>query len=263
MTSPHWPSLRPSLVDHGRLLHSITVEGELLVQAATGARESLPVPSRPGVTLGDAVRHTGSEYQRALAWLRSGTEPADWQRVPAPGQDVVGFHVEGREALVAELAAHEPDEPCDTWWPADRTYGFWRRRMAHETAVHRVDVQGAMGMSVDPVEEDFAADGIDEALLFWFGYRLAQRGMTATQHGAVGVMTAGYTWLAVLGRVRSSARRVPAVDAQAADAVVAGEPMSVYLWVWGRVSDQAVEISGDPDAKGQLWALLHIATGTR
>jgi uncharacterized protein (TIGR03083 family) len=259
--TPHWPALRPSLVDYGRLLHSITVEGELLVQAATGAREHLPVPNRPGVTLGEAVRHTGSEYQRTLAWIRGGGPPADWQRAPAAGQDVVQFHTSGRQAVVAELSEHEPDEPCDTWWPQDRTYGFWRRRMAHETAVHRVDVQGAMGMRLEPIDDEFAADGVDEALLVWFGHRLGLLGMTATDQGAVGVIAADRSWLAVLSRVRSTARRVPPVDARAADAQVTGDPMNVYLWAWGRLSHDAVEFDGDIEAGMQFWALMRAATG--
>jgi hypothetical protein len=257
----HWPSLRRSLVDYGRLLQSITVEGELLVQAAQGAREDLPVPGRAGVTLGEVVRQTGSEYRRVLAWIRDQAPPYDWQRAPAEGQDAVEFHTSGRQAVIAELSAHEPDEPCDTWWPQDRTFGFWRRRLAHETAVHRVDVQAAMSLPITPIDDDFAADGVDEALLLWFGHRLAMRGMTATDQGAVGVITAGRSWLAVLSRVRSTARRVPAVDARAADAVVTGDPMNVYLWVWNRRPHQAVHVSGDIDAGMQLWALLQVATG--
>ncbi len=132
--------------------------------------------------------------------------------------------------------------------------------MAHETAVHRIDVQGAIGLDIDPIADDFAADGIDEVLLLWFGHRLAQLGMTATSQGAVGIMTADRAWLTILSTARSSARRVPAVDARAADAVITGSPMNVYLWLWGRVPDWAVEISGDFDASAQLWALLRSAT---
>lgn len=259
MTAAYWPSLRPSLVDYGRLLDGITLEGELLARSAAGVAGNLPVPGRPGVTLAEAVRHTGSAYRQVLAWIRGGEPPDEWQRT-ADDDDLIAFHTDGRRALVAELAAHNPNEPCATWWPADRSYGFWRRRMAHDTAVHRVDVQGAIGMEIDPIDPDFAADGIDEALLLWFGYRLAELGMTATSQGAVGVEAAGRSWLAVLGKVRSSARRVPAVDARAADALVTGSPMAVYLWLWGRLPDRAVTVEGDLDAFAQLWSLLRLAT---
>lgn len=261
MTGPHWPTMRRSLVDYGRLLEVVTLEGELLARSATGARGDLPVPGCPGATVADTVRHTGSLYREVLAWIRRGERPSERLRV-LEGEDLVAFHTSGRRALVAELAAHQPDQACATWYPPERTYGFWRRRMAHDTAVHRVDVQAAIGLDVADVEADFAADGIDEVLLVWFGHRLAQLGMTATATGAVGIETASRAWLAVLDRVRSSARRVPAVDARAADALVTGDPSAVYLWLWGRLPDQSVRITGDYDASAQLWGLLRLATKT-
>jgi uncharacterized protein (TIGR03083 family) len=258
----YWPSMRPTLVDHGRLLDGITLDGELLVRAAAGARGDLEVPGTAGGTLADAVRHTGVAYRRALAWIRAGEQPDEWQQAPPgiEGDDLIAFHTAGRRALVAELSAHRPEEPCATWWPDDRTCGFWRRRMAHETAVRRIDVQAAVGLEPTPIEPDFAADGIDEILMLWFGHRLTQLRRPATSSGATGVETAGRAWLAILSRVRNTARRVPAVDARAADAEVTGDPMNVYLWLWGRVPDQAVETSGDYEASAQLWALLRLAT---
>jgi len=255
----YWPSLRPSLVDYGRLLDAITLEGELLARSAMGARGDLEVPGRPGFTVDETVRHTGSLYRRVLAWIRLGEPPDVWQRAP-DDDDLIAFHTEGRRALVAELAAHAPDERCATFWPADRTYGFWRRRIAHDTTVHRVDVQAAIGPEVGTVDADFAADGIDEILLLWFGHWLAELGYTANAQGAVGIETAGRAWMAILNPARSSARRVPAVDARAADAVITGSPMNIYLWLWGRVPDQAVEFDGDIDASAQLWGLLRMAT---
>jgi len=261
VTGLHWPSLRPTLIDHGRLLHAITVEGELLAGAATGAPPDPPVPGCPGSTVASTVEHTGSVYLETLDWIRGGDRPDRRRRAP-DGEDLVAFHTEARQALVLELAAHAPGEPCATPWPDNRTYSFWRRRMAHETAVHRVDVQAALGVDVAPVAVDFAADGVDELLLFWFGRRLAQIGMTATNQGAVGIQVSDLSWIAILGRARSTARRVPAVDARAADAVVTGDPMDVYLWLWGRRPDRSVEITGDIHATAQLWALLRTATGS-
>ena len=52
-------------------------------------------------------------------------------------------------------------------WPFGkmRPAGFWARRMTHETAVHRADGQLATG-AVPVIEQDIAADGIDEWLTF-------------------------------------------------------------------------------------------------
>ena len=45
---------------------------------------------------------------------------------------------------------------------------FWARRQAHETAIHRVDAELAHG-AVTPFDADFAADGVDELIMGFFG----------------------------------------------------------------------------------------------
>lgn len=250
------------LIDYGRMLDVVSSEGHLLLDAARtalpqGARNQ--VPGCPGLTLGETVRHVGAVHRVARLWVAHGRQPQQWQRAPLDG-DVVTFVRTGLSELVAELANHDPAAPCDTWWPADRTCGFWRRRMAHETTVHRVDVQASAGVPVDAVDDPVALDGIDEVLFLWFAHRLGELGMASPQHGTVGISGGDRHWLAVFEPGRSAARRVGQVDARAADAVVSGRPMPLYLWMWGRAPDQTVEISGDPEAAAQLWALLRPAT---
>ena len=256
MTAP-----RP-LIDHGRMLDVVGIEGELLLDAAEAALPDSarnPVPGCPGLTLGETVRHVGSVHRVARRWVADGGPPEHWQRTPIDG-DLVGFVRVGLEELVAELARHDPEAPCDTWWPANRTHGFWRRRMAHETTVHRVDVQAAAGGQVDPVDDAVALDGIDEVLYLWFGHRLGQLGMSSPRQGVVGLSAAGRHWLAVFEPGRSIARRVEETDVLAADAAVRAEAMPLYLWMWGRAPDQSVRISGDLEGAAQLWALLRPAT---
>jgi hypothetical protein len=132
--------------------------------------------------------------------------------------------------------------------------------MAHETTVHRVDVQAAAGGPVHPVDPEVALDGIDELLFLWFGYRLGELRMSATQHGTVALSAADRRWLAIFEPGRSTARRVGEADARGADAIVSGTPMEVYLWSWGRLPDQSVRIAGDQEAVAQLWTLLRPAT---
>ena len=47
--------------------------------------------------------------------------------------------------LVEQLDSHRPGDHAATWWPPDQTVGFWLRRMAHETSIHRRDVESAVG----------------------------------------------------------------------------------------------------------------------
>ena len=70
------------------------------------------------------------------------------------------------EALVAQCQVAPPADPCWTTVHRDLggTVGFWPRRMANETLVHRWDAEvgaGIVGPAMDPV---VAADAIDEYL---------------------------------------------------------------------------------------------------
>lgn len=249
-----------ALIDHGRLLDVLHWEVELIVDAAEGARHDARVPSCPGLTIGETVRHLGSVYRMVVAWLREGKRPGQWQRDPSPGESAGDYMRAGFAELADELASRDPGTPAGTWWPADQTAGFWRRRMAHETTIHRTDVQSAAGLALDDIADEVALDGIDEALLLWFGHRLDVLGVSGTRNGSVGVLAADRYWVAKAGPSVTDAERTERSAALAADAVVSGAPMRVYLWLWGRLATAAVDTDGDEDAVAQLWALLRLAT---
>ncbi|HEY2723669.1 MAG TPA: maleylpyruvate isomerase family mycothiol-dependent enzyme [Pseudonocardiaceae bacterium] len=250
------------LIDYGRMLDVIGIETELILAAAermTPRTAQAEVPGCPGLTLAETLRHVGSVHRVARLWVRYGRQPTHWQRAPVDG-DLASFVRTGFSSLLIELSRHAAESSCDTWWPADRTHGFWRRRMAHETTVHRVDVQAAAGGPVDPIEPDVALDGIDELLFLWFGHRLAELRMSSSQLGAVALAAGDRYWLAIFERGRCTPRRVEEAEARAADAMVSGTPTEVYLWGWGRLPDQSVRISGDYEAVARLWTLLRPAT---
>jgi uncharacterized protein (TIGR03083 family) len=250
----------PVLIDYGRLLNAIGVEIEVLLSAAEGSRPELPIPACPGLTLGETVRHVGSTYRMALTWMRTGQRPGSWQCRPVDEHGRFEYARSGAAALVAELAAHDPAETCATWWPADQTYGFWRRRMAHETAIHRMDVQEAVGREADPVDDDFALDGVDEVLTLWFIRRLAMLGVRGTRRCRVLIHCGGHRWLATVGGEENSTERVPVGERPTVDGVVSGTPLEMYRWLWGRLPQWVIQHDGDADAIAQVWALLRLAT---
>ena len=255
-----------TLVGYGRLLEAVETEGELLASSAIGTNPDAEVPGCPGLALGETVRHVGSLYRMVLSWLRAGERPTSWQREPDLGQPVEEYLLAGLRAVVDHLGAHDPEDPCSTWWPEHQAYGFWYRRLAHETTVHRMDVQGAAHIGLDGVADDIALDGIDEILSLWFVHRLTVMRVSGTRHGRVRVRTGGREWIARSTPAGTSAWRVedsnettePAVPD---DAVVFADPMSTYRWMWGRLSPhRGVEREGSDDAVAQLWALLRLAT---
>jgi uncharacterized protein (TIGR03083 family) len=248
------------MIDVGRLLTVLADEGELLVEVVHRASAEAPVPTCPGLTIGETARHVGSVYRMVWSWLLEGRRPERWQRDPPPGQSVVEYLREGHRALLELLDAHDPEEQASTWWPADRTYGFWTRRMAHETTIHRIDVQAAAGAEITEVDDDVAVDGVDEALALWFGQKLQMLGLSGTKAGSVGVRTGGHHWIARSGPSETAAWRCSEQEAGRAEATVTGSSTRLYLWLWGRSSLTSVTVSGQHDAAGQLWALLRLAT---
>ncbi|MCO1581734.1 maleylpyruvate isomerase N-terminal domain-containing protein [Crossiella sp. SN42] len=249
-----------ALIDPARLLDTLRAEGELLAVCAAGADLGSAVPAWPRRTLGEAVRAAAHGYRLALSWLRTGAPPLVTPAEQEPAEPLPDQLRSGLRELAEELAAHDPYAPCPTWWPADSSYGFWRRRIAHESTLHRVDAQSAAGEQLLEIAPEFAVDGVDEALLLWLGYRLGRLGITGPQRGTVGLRTGGHAWLVHTGPEGTVAERVSATEAAGADGLVTGEPMSVYLWLWGRVPDRTVTLAGSRDATAQLWALLRLAT---
>ncbi|MGH3877848.1 MAG: maleylpyruvate isomerase N-terminal domain-containing protein [Actinophytocola sp.] len=249
-----------ALVDYGRLLEVLEVEGELLASSALGADPHLPVRHAEGMTLGETVRHVGSVYRMVVAWLRSGTQPTRWQRAPIPGQTLVEYLRAGHRDILAELSAHDPADGAPTWWPLDQTYGFWCRRLAHETTVHRYDVQdAAAAMTVTGrVSDEIALDGIDEVLSLWFTHRLGVLGVTNSWTGRVAVAAGRRRWIAQITASGTSAW--PASADEPVEATVFSDPAGMYLWLWGRRSIGTATADGDPAGVDQLWHLLRLAT---
>lgn len=226
-------------MDYLRLLRA---DAELLAGAATAAGAEALVPSCPGWTVRDLVEHTGSVYAHKVACMQLGRRPAEgeWSLGPAPGQELVAWFREQLAGLLAELEARDPASPAYTWYPPDQTAGFWRRRMAQETAVHRVDAELAAGEAT-PVERELAVDGVDELLSVFLGGPWYE---DEPQPGASGetfaVRTSGRVW-----RVTLEERALPVTTEEGpAVASVAGEPHDVLMWLWGRPAT-GVEIDGD------------------
>jgi uncharacterized protein (TIGR03083 family) len=151
-------------MDHDRYLQLIEHDGTRLGAAARHADLAAAIPSCPGWTVGDCVAHTAEVYQHKVACMRLGRSPGDdYEQRPPDGVDLLDWFDGSLALLLSELRARGPGAPAYTWWPPDQTVGFWYRRMAQETAVHRWDAQEATG-EPEPIDAALAADGIDELI---------------------------------------------------------------------------------------------------
>ena len=216
------------------------------------------VPCCPGWTVEEALVHTGSVYSHKVACMRLPEGPqskGDWDHGPAEGRDPVEWFRERFDELVSELTTRGPDAPSATWYDDDQTVGFWFRRMAQETAVHRVDVEGGMDV-VTPVADDLAVDGIDEVLDWFLRYQNEDVGPDGPGRGTVAVRTGDHIWRTTLTADEAQLAREPGP----AQAVVSGEPSELLLWLWGRRPDSAVTREGDQELLGAFRERLRVVT---
>lgn len=216
------------------------------------------VPACPGWTVGEALLHTGEVYSHKVACIRLPEGPQstdDWNHGPAEGEDAVAWFRERRDELLGELTSRGPDTPCYTWHEDHQTVAFWYRRMAQETAVHRVDVESGFD-AVTPIDHELAVDGIDEVLDWFLSYQNEDVGPDGPGRGTVAVRTGDHIWRTTLTADEAQLSRQPG----AADAVVSGEPSELLLWLWGRRPDGAVTWEGDVDLLRALRERLRVVT---
>jgi len=217
-----------------------------------------PVPSCPGWRVADVVAHTAEVYAHKVACTRLQAEPDLWPPPEHAGREPLELFDDSLSGLLAMFEYEGPEAPSHTWWDPDQSVGFWIRRMAQETAVHRVDVELAHGVPT-PVDAELAVDGIDELLVMMLaGDEWAEHGTKHPIDATVRITCQGRSWT-----VQADSDAV-VVDRSAdgdADAEVAGEPSELYLWLWGRGDETSLIITGDAAAVTNLRARLVEATG--
>jgi uncharacterized protein (TIGR03083 family) len=235
------------------------VEGEGRALADAVARDpSAAVPSAPEWDTTALLRHVGEMQGRAATVLRTGTQERPTVEngmldPPPPDGDVPAWFDATLAELVAQIRAIEdPDRPVYAFSPQNRRAGFWPRRMAHETTIHRVDAEQAVGTPVAPIDPSFAVDGIAELLTIFVpfvGARSPGDGRSVHLHAT----DADGEWLL---RFDEGAVSVEARHAKG-DAAVRGPAPSLLLWLWGRVALDELEVLGDRAAAD---ALREVAT---
>jgi uncharacterized protein (TIGR03083 family) len=151
-----------------RYLDALIAQSALFVEALVGADLQQQVPTCPEWTLYQLAEHVGQAHRRVTVIVTQRiTVPPDpgELNVAVVPEDPDGFRTwlrEGAGELVDAIRAAGPQTPV--WsWADDHSVGFWARRIAHETAVHRADAELALGREF-VLEADLAADALSEWL---------------------------------------------------------------------------------------------------
>ncbi len=223
-------------------LAQLSSDTAALVAQLRPADLSADVPTCPGWDVRRLVRHLGRVHRWAAAIVRTGEEAEAGRPPDGDDRTLLGWFEEGAHELVGTLTGADPDAPCWTFGPDPQLTGFWIRRQAHETAVHRWDVGAALG-APEPIPDWLAEDGVDEVCRMMFP-RQVRLGRQPALTDSVALVSAasGRTWT-----LADDGTRVGTVEA---DATVTAPPSTLELLLWHRADpgDPDVTVSGDVEA---------------
>ncbi len=251
-------------MENKRLRECLASDFARLREVVVSAPSSAAVPSCPDWTMADLASHVADVYLHKTECIKQGVEPEPWppaDLAEEAAKDVVGLLDRAYAALIHELDTRPADAPTGGWYDPDKTVGFWIRRMAQETVIHRIDAELAAGVPQAPVPQDLAIDGIDEFLVVFLAYgttewnSYAQPVLQGTEGDAVRLATDGAAWLV---SPHADGVRV-AANGGAGAAEVTAEPADLLRWVWGRADDDAVTITGDTEQVARLRKLFRFA----
>lgn len=220
--------------------------------AASPAGLSAEVPPCPGWQVRDLIQHVGRIYRwvRSHASLGTASRPAgaDELQIEVPPEAALVEWWDGEyQQLMNLLTELDPAQPAWNWAPAPKQAGFWHRRMAHETAVHRWDAQMAVGQ-VEPIEARLAIDGVAEVLDSWLP--AGRRRGPADRTGVVQLVAtdAEHQWF-----VRLRGAGVALLDTDTwldhddhhTRVLARGTASDLLLALYGRVPFEVLETAGD------------------
>ncbi len=245
-----------------RLRDCLDADFRRLREVAGGVDLGAAVPSCPGWTMTDLLHHVGEVYLEKVECMRLGAQPEPWPPEGLAGEPPLELLDRAYAALTGEFAARRPEEQAFTWYGPDQTVGFWIRRMAQETVIHRVDAELAAGEPVAAIPGDLAADGIDELLTAFVQYgttgwpeEFAEL-LAPAGDRAVSVVTPQQSWRL---RLTTTGVRVEQSAVDPPSATVEGPAPDVLLWLWSRGGEGATT-TGDEEAIALLRKVLVAST---
>lgn len=234
-------------------LSAMRADGSALRSAAGEVDPAVPVPSRPQWTMRDLLHHLGSTYRWVNAHATRGVTaqpdpPLSSYLEEEPAEDIAAWWDVQFAIIITTLDALDADAPAWNWAPQAKRAGFWHRRTAHETAIHRWDAQFAT-INAEPIEPKLAADGISEVLDTWLP---AGRRKGPTDVGGVIRLSAtdlDHDWLVRLrpggGIALLDIDTLLDTDEHRQRAAVRGSASDLLLVLYGRIDPDVLDLVGD------------------
>lgn len=212
-----------------------------------------PVAACPGWDARRLVVHLGVIHRWARHCALHLAPPAETTSFEPGDRDLGEWFRQGVDDLITTLGGLSADAP--TWhpFPVERVAAVWPRRQAHETAMHRWDLQAAVG-DPDPIDADLASDGIDEYFEIAVPRLIVRTGLDVpTSSFHVHCTDIDGEWLAWSDDGAYRMKRAH----EKGDAALRGPAEVILLRLWGRTSPRAAELSpvGDESALDAWLAL--------
>jgi uncharacterized protein (TIGR03083 family) len=238
-------------MDRDQYLATLRRDSAALLAAISDAGPDAAVPDCPGWTADDLAWHVGEvwEFWGAIVGDRctNPDEPVPSAR-PSTFGETFAFAERRARDLDEVLSATDPATPLWTWG-TDKTAAFVVRRMAQETAVHRLDAERAAGRSY-AIDPELASDGVDE---FLFEFLVWADKAAPPLAGSVHLHCTDVAgeWLV---RDDDSGGYVVTREHAKGDAAIRGTANDLLLVLWRRLALDAVEVIGDRPTAARLVA---------
>lgn len=191
-------------------------------EAIDPSDHALAVPTCPGWTVGDVIRHVAWQGPPAWVAIMSGRDPQPELAAAVAERRPIGASL---AALVDHLEAHDASEACPTY-VGEVDFGWWGVHGSVEIALHRCDVAAALGRPAD-LSGSEARDG-----LTW-------------SRALLGPMST-FTSLGEPAPLALAAEEFEPLQLGTGEpaATVSGAAADLVLWLWGR-GRGGVTVTGD------------------
>ncbi len=237
-------------------LTALRRDGDAFAESAVAAGLAAAVPSCPGWTVADLVWHlTEVHYFWASVVVQQATRWDEVGRIVRVDEDdLLPTYHDGLARLCQDLANTDP--ATEVWtWADQHDVAFVIRRMAHETAVHRWDMDRAAGLATS-VEPMLASDGIDEFLThFVDDVSDDAEPVGGSVHIHCGDVAGEWTI-----RPNESGTGFDVTREHAkGDAALRGHASALLLALWRRVGTDTIDVVGDADVARRFLAAPNLS----
>jgi uncharacterized protein (TIGR03083 family) len=221
------------------------------VHTVRGADPATPVPTCPGWTLADLVKHHGTTHRWTEHVVRTRATERVWARevpldLPDDPSAFPDWTARSAEAALRTVREVDPDLPM--WsYGADQRVAFYPRRLLFETVIHLADAELALGRE-PRIAPGTAADGIEEFLENLPHHSWMTEPVRALPDGSVAFLArdTGAAWTIAFGRAGFSWAKTASCGSPVS-ATVTATTADLLLLLYGRRAPEPARCTVDGD----------------